>query len=536
MFTSEPGFHPLMWLLAATPVLLLVGAILIIKWKAHTAALTSWLLAIGIATILFGVDPIGIGISSAKGLSLSIFVLTIIWSSVYLFNIANLVKAIERIGRGVTGLVQNRVALALLIGWGFAGFIQGITGFGVPVAVATPFLVITGFPVIRAATIALIGHGWAVAFGSLGGPYYSIQLVTGIPGDTIGPHMALLCTIPIISTGLVVAHIEGGMAGVKQLFPVVLVTGIVMSVGLFLTTLVGAPQIATVIAGLLCILCVAVLSRTPLLLGSTSPATPNLIQSTDQLDNSSSLGFHKAFTPYYCLIFLSVISQFPLFQTWTAGFGWGFDYPGFVTDRGFSVAAVENFAKIRFLNHPAALIGISTMLTIVIYQMSGTWLRGAAGQAFRLTYIQCRMSSIAIAAMCMMAMVMADSGMTTILAQEMAVMSGAAFPLISPYIGMLGAIITGSNANSNVMFGALQVEAAKALEISSVTIASIQSIGGSVGSSLAPAKIVLAASLLGITGEERSILKMVIPYVLILVLLIGVEAMLAITFFSHVLP
>ena len=134
--------------------------------------------------------------------------------------------------------------------------------------------------------------------------------------------------------------------------------------------------------------------------------------------------------------------------------------------------------------------------------------------------------------MVVMAVVMADTGMTVLLAKGIASVSGPLFPLVSPFIGLLGSFMSGSNTNSNVMFGLLQMETARALGIGAVTISSIQSIGASVGSSMAPAKVLVAAAVVGLGGQERSIFRGVIPYIIALVLLAGLEAMVVI----HLLP
>ena len=117
----------------------------------------------------------------------------------------------------------------------------------------------------------------------------------------------------------------------------------------------------------------------------------------------------------------------------------------------------------------------------------------------------------------MMSLIMADTGMTILLAEGIAKGSGPIFPLVSPFIGLLGSFMTGSNTNSNVLFGILQVETARNLEIGAVTIASVQSIGASVGSTMAPAKVLLGAALTGLAGREHEIMRLVVPYVLILV-------------------
>jgi lactate permease len=93
--------------------------------------------------------------------------------------------------------------------------------------------------------------------------------------------------------------------------------------------------------------------------------------------------------------------------------------------------------------------------------------------------------------------------------------------------------MTGSNTNSNVMFGALQLETAKSLGISTLIIASIQSIGGSLGSAIAPAKVLIGSTLVGLTGRESEVMRKTIPYCLLIVLLVGLEAWIAINILFH---
>jgi len=134
--------------------------------------------------------------------------------------------------------------------------------------------------------------------------------------------------------------------------------------------------------------------------------------------------------------------------------------------------------------------------------------------------------------MVMMALIMTNTGMTEILANGIASATGLVFPIFSPYIGVLGCFMTGSNTNSNVMFGDLQVQTALSLGISPLIIASIQSIGGSLGSSIAPAKVLIGSTLVGLTNREGDVMLKAIPYCLLIVLLVGLEAWLAV----HIFP
>ena len=226
---TGPDLTLINWLLAASPVVLLIVAILWLNWSAPRAGAAAWLLALALALLVFGAAQDHVAIASAKGLSLAVFVLTIVWTSVYLFNMVDRLKGIDAIGQAMARLASDRLVQALLIGWGFSSFIQGITGFGVPVAVSAPLLIMLGFSPARAAAMALVGHGWAVTFGSMGSSYYTIQLVTGIEGDVIAPHMALLFAPIIVASGMLVAHIQGGLNAVRRSLPVVIITGALMA-------------------------------------------------------------------------------------------------------------------------------------------------------------------------------------------------------------------------------------------------------------------------------------------------------------------
>ena len=521
------------WLLAASPVVFLVAAIVWLSWSVPRVGAGACVLALALALLVFGAEPGHAAIAAAKGISLSLFVLTIVWTSVYLYNVLDRLKAIDAIGRSMAALAGDGLAQALIIGWGFSSFIQGITGFGVPVAVAAPLLIMLGFSPARAAAMALVGHGWAVTFGSMASSYYTIQLVTGIEGEVIAPHMALLFAPVIVASGALVAHIQGGMPAVWRSLPLVVVAGSMMAGAMYVLTLLGAPQIASTVPGILGMVAMALLARTPLLLPApraTAASAPE--GEADAEPPSRPMPLVLALLPYLLLVTLSVISQIGPVMEAVSGLRLAADYPGFTTGQGFVVEPADNYAPISLLNHPAPLIVMSTLASVLAYAATGWWRSGVARESVRLTYRQSRSSTLSVTTMVVMAVVMADTGMTVLLAEGIASVSGPLFPLVSPFIGLLGSFMSGSNTNSNVMFGLLQMETARALGIGAVTISSIQSIGASVGSSMAPAKVLVAAAVVGLGGQERSIFRGVIPYIIALVLLAGVEAMVVI----HLLP
>jgi lactate permease len=123
-----------------------------------------------------------------------------------------------------------------------------------------------------------------------------------------------------------------------------------------------------------------------------------------------------------------------------------------------------------------------------------------------------------------MAIIMAHAGMTDALAHGLAEGMGAVFPAVSPWIGALGAFMTGSNTNSNVVFAALQLRTAELLGYTAAVILAAQTAGGAIGSIIAPTKVVVGASTAGMAGREGEVMRKLLLYTGLLVLLISLLA------------
>lgn len=127
-------------------------------------------------------------------------------------------------------------------------------------------------------------------------------------------------------------------------------------------------------------------------------------------------------------------------------------------------------------------------------------------------------SSLSIALMVSMATVMQQSGMTEALAQGLADAVGMGFPLVAPWIGGIGAFMTGSNTNSNVVFAGLQKRTAELLSFNVSAILAGQTSGAAVASVAAPTKIVVGTSTAGMDGREGEVLRALTGYTGLLVM------------------
>jgi lactate permease len=117
---------------------------------------------------------------------------------------------------------------------------------------------------------------------------------------------------------------------------------------------------------------------------------------------------------------------------------------------------------------------------------------------------------------------MEHTGMMLTLAQALSRWMGAAFPVISPLIGILGAFATGSNNNSNVMFAVLQQDTARLLNLDPGVVLAAQTAGGALGSMLAPAKIIVGCSTTGIIHRQGEVLHRTLVYGLAIGLGLGI--------------
>jgi lactate permease len=110
--------------------------------------------------------------------------------------------------------------------------------------------------------------------------------------------------------------------------------------------------------------------------------------------------------------------------------------------------------------------------------------------------------------------------MTQLLAEALS-STGIIFPFLSPFIGALGSFMTGSNTNSNVVFGQLQQQTAVALQLTVPLILAAQTAGGAIGSAFAPAKVIVGSSTVA-GADDGYILKATAGYSLLILVVVGV--------------
>ena len=123
-------FNPLDWFLAFLPILVVLVLMLRFRWGGAKAGAAGWLAALVVAAIRFGAGAQVLAYAQLKGLLLTLFVLYIIWGALLFYRVTDEAGAVEAIGLGLPRLTgsRHRGLQALLLGWVFSAFLQGMAG------------------------------------------------------------------------------------------------------------------------------------------------------------------------------------------------------------------------------------------------------------------------------------------------------------------------------------------------------------------------------------------------------------------------
>ena len=496
------------FLLALIPILLILVLMLGLRWSAVRASITGYLAALGLAVFYFGSGIQLLAYAHLKAMLSSLDVLMIIWAAFLFYRVTDEARAVQQIGEALPHLTADRGMQALVIGWGFASFLQSVGGFGVPVAVVAPILVGLGFPPIIAIIIPSIGSGWAVTFGSLGSAFQALLSTTGQSSAELAFPTALFLGVAAFFTGLLVLHITSGWRGVLRLAMAALLIGLVM----------GSIQLIVAVNGIW---------NTAAFMGSiagllASFGLARLLRGKQTQDgNLDGKVLAVALSGYAILVILTLIIQMiPQVKRGLGGWVIQVHIPELVTRLGYTTQAAAS-KPISLLNHAGAVLLYAAFLAYLVYWLAGRYQKGSVGNIITGTVKRVQAPSISIFLMVCMALVMETAGMTEALAQGLADLTSQLFPLVSPWIGALGAFMTGSNTNSNVVFGLLQSRTAQLLGYSVAIILASQTAGAGLASVIAPAKLVVGTSTADLVGREGEVMRKMLPYIIVLVALIS---------------
>jgi lactate permease len=526
---TAPPVNLLTWLLALAPIAAVLVLMVRFRWGSDRAGAVGWIIALLVAGLGFRAGAEVLFYSQLRGLLLSLYVLYIIWMALLLYRVVDEAGAVAVIGRGIVRLTAQPTMQILLLAWAFSSFLQGVSGYGVPIAVVAPLLIGLGFPPVVAVAAVSIGHSWSVTFGSVAASFQALMAASSLPGKELAPWSTLFLGVACLGCGAYAAFAWGGRRSLREGWPALLVMGVTMAGVQAALAVSGLWTLAGFGAGLAGLAAGALIARLGRYQGAGRSEETQAETGPVPRDSSpATLPLGLALAPYLVLIAavaaaelwpwlngvlnrIQVQARFPEVST---GYGW-------VTAAGLGRTT-------SIFGHAGALLAYVAIAFYLVYRLGGRYTPGVERRILRKTLRSALPSSIGILTMVGFAVAMDNSGMVYVLARGLGRAAGPLYPVVAPFIGLLGAFMTGSNTNSNVVFAPLQQQAAGLLQISAVVILAAQTTGGAVGSALAPAKLIVGCSTAGLVGQEGKVLKRILLPGLLILGLVGGLAWLAI--------
>lgn len=572
-------------IVASVPPILLAICLAVLRLAPWKSAIVGAGSAFVLAWLVWGM-PLSLTIAAAThGMAYGLWPISwIVFSAVFFYNLSVESGDFDVIRRSLARLTGDRRIQILLVAFCFGALIEGIAGFGAPVAITASMMAGLGFEPIMAASLALIANTAPVAFGSLGIPVTTLGgLLAPLLGhDTQTTTRALSAMIGrqlpffslIIPAYLVVLY--SGWSRMMEVLPAVATAGVTFAIGQFLASNYVGPELTDTLAALLSLASVALLLKVWRPADEyTAGATQMPLHDSTPVDGGGRV--LRAYMTYGILVLTVLVGQMgnlawmsntpppanvtALLRCGQVGYRlcpepwvgpaaavepqafrfpvWDFSWPGaYQRDAaGKPVALVQRSVpvvatptpypltyRLDFLAAAGTLVLFAAMIAFVPMAMAGSR-PSALGTVLIRTFQQLRLPIVTIAFILSIATVMNYSGMTSSMALALAT-TGVLFPFFSAWLGMLGVFLTGSDTSSNTLFGPLQATTAKVSGLDPILMGATNSSAGVMGKMISPQNLSVGAAGVGAVGREGEIFSRVIFHSLILTALMGVLAML----------
>ena len=499
----------------------------VLRVKTHWCALISLAASALIAVLAFDM-PVGMAVlSGTQGLAMGFVpIIYIIIAAVWLYNLTetsgrsqDLKAVFNTIGRG------DRRAQALIVAFCFCGLLEGLAGFGAPVAITGAMLVTLGLPPVKAAIATIVGNAINVGFGAMAIPVTTAASLGGAEPVEVATDMGRLTWILCLFIPALLLFILDGARGVRQLWPLALVAGAAAALGHFLTPGVSY-ELTAVVASLLGLTAcfVFLLVWTP-----TTPAEHRTeVAAADRPDGGR---VALALLPYVLVVVIIAVTKL-----WRIGLDlskalsgtdikiqWPGVYGALLDAEGrASASAVYN---LQTLSNPGTWIFLTAAVVAVVYGLvsSGGRFPASVGAMFAVlprTIHSLRWSILTIATVMALAYVMNFSGQTTAVGAALAT-TGAAFAFLSPVLGWIGTAVAGSATSAGALFANLQATAAAGAPLDPRLLLAANTIGGGLGKIVSPQNLAIAATAVDAEGSDAEILRRAAPFSIGLLLALG---------------
>ena len=473
--------------LAVLPILWLIVALAILKmpaWKAClAAAVGSYVLAVG----YYGKAAFVMATGALEGVALAVWpILLVITAAIFTYQLVVHTKAMDTIKIMLSSVTSDKRILALLLAWGFGNFMEGMAGFGTAVAIPAAMMVAVGFDPLKSILACLVANSVPTTFGSIAIPTTTLASLTGLQPAELGTFIAAqLFILNVVTPLFIVGIIAGGVKAIKGVFIQTIIAGFALAIPeLLINMYAGGPELAVMGSSVIIMAVIIAIAK-------LMPANdPEYKVETGAVRPVSAKEGLIAASPFI-LIFILLIGTSKLVP------------PVFNALIQFKTAvhiyAAEGAKPYTFvwIATPGIMIFISAFIGGFIQKANF----GTQTTVLSNTFKTLKLTYVTIISVVVTAKLMTYAGMTSLIANALVAATGTMYPAFAPVIGALGAFLTGSGTNANVLFGPLQTAAAHQLtpghDTLALWLAATNSGSAGVGKMFSPQSIAIAIGAVG---------------------------------------
>ena len=515
-------------LVAAIPIVVLLGAIALLHIRIHLAALGGLVAALAVA---IGACHMPLDIAAATtvyGAAYGLFPIGwIILNVIFLYQLT--------VQRGLFDVLRDSLARVapdariqlILIAFAFGAFVEGMAGFGTPVAITAAILIQLGFRPLHASGLALIANTAPVAFGGLGIPITTLAQVAGLDVHLLSAMIGRqLPFFSLIIPFWIIAAFDG-WRGLRAVWPAALTAGLAFAIPQFLVSNLHGPWLVDIIAGASAIVATILLLRVWQPREIMRLEKPVTSEAATKVDGGPLTRKRIAFAWMPWIVLTAFILC------------WGFPSVQQALDRFASADITVAHLDLRvqrmppvapanagpdpavFKFHYLSTTGSGIFLAAIVAGFAMGFTPIAMLRAYARTFWRVRYSLLTITAMLALGYLTKSAGTDATLGLALA-HTGTFYPFFGTLLGWLGVALTGSDTASNVLFGSLQKITAHQIGVSPILMGAANSAGGVMGKMVDAQSIVVASTATNWYGHEDSILRYVFWHSLALATLMGI--------------
>lgn len=549
----------LLTFLAAVPILVIFVLMVGFNWPATKAMPVTWVIACALAFTVWGMDAQWIAAASINGVLKALTLIIIVLGAISLLQVLKTSGAMASINNGFNSITRDRRIQAIIICWLFGAFLEGSAGFGTPAAICAPLLLGMGFPALAAVMVSLIANSTPVTFAAGGVPVMvglgtglnSPEIISTFPNGVTLPEFLRMAgaaagvfhgisgtIVPLIMVCMLTAFFgEGENRSWKkglEVAPFAIFAALAFTVPYTLAAIFLGPVFPSLLgAGIGLLIVVPAASR-----GFLMPKKIWTFPDQEKWDESwlgtekpgtglekSDIPLLRAWTPYILVAVSLVLTRLKFLP--------------FGKYLNFWVVEWNNIlgTSLSFSQAPFGLTGLFPFIPVALISIPLLGMSGAkAKEALSNTLNQVKPVFIALVPAVAMVQVMVQSShnafgyqsMVMTLADFAANVAGGVWPFVAPFVGVLGAFVSGSNTVSDMLFGGFQYGTALKLGIPTLVIMGLQDVGGAIGNMICVNNVVAASSTVGLLGKEGIIIKRNLLPMFIYATIAGTLAMIAI--------